>query len=68
VNTTNSMPTEAQLRAVLGRPLPALDGVRGVAILSLLMHQLVLDRGIEDRWLVRVVSSRLVGSPTLVVG
>lgn len=32
-----------QLRATLGAPIPALDGVRGLAILAVLMHQLLLD-------------------------
>ena len=33
-----------QLRATLGGPIPALDGVSGLAILAVLMHQLLLDR------------------------
>ena len=37
-------PAAAEMRATLDAPIPALDGLRGLAILAVLMHQLLLDR------------------------
>jgi peptidoglycan/LPS O-acetylase OafA/YrhL len=39
-----SAPIFARWRNVLDRPIPALDGIRGLAILSVLAHQLIIDR------------------------
>jgi peptidoglycan/LPS O-acetylase OafA/YrhL len=40
----------------LRRPIPALDGIRGLAIVSVLAHQLIIDREEPSRWLRRLLA------------
>jgi peptidoglycan/LPS O-acetylase OafA/YrhL len=50
-STSGPLPSAATWRASLRRPIPALDGVRGLAILAVLAHQLLLDGRANDRLL-----------------
>lgn len=54
--TVENDENSSRWRHVLDRPIPALDGVRGVAIVAVLLHQLIIDHPDNDRlrtwWLV----------------
>ncbi len=45
----------------LRRPIPALDGVRGLAILAVLAHQLILDHSNVSPWVRRLLAVPEVG-------
>ena len=48
-SATALTPTFSQWRAALDRPILSLDGIRGLAILAVLAHQLIIDRSLNSR-------------------